>query len=136
MGAVAGNKLVIKVSVDPITSATDGVQLDSADSASYDTSKETFQITGFGDEYQRSMVGLKTLTGSISGTFDKDNEGQRLLRNEDYVYVAFFWAGIDGDADVAQFCVTNFSLSSDVAGRQDFSADLEGYGAAPTHITA
>lgn len=135
MTAVAGNKLVIKVSASPITSSADGSVLAGGDSANWDVNKENFQVTGFGDEWQQSMVGIKDLSTSISGTYDGDNEAQQLLKNEDYVYVAFFNAGIDAPGEAAKFVVNSFSRSYDVAGRQDFSAELQGAGGAPVDIS-
>lgn len=133
MGVQAGRKLAIRVSLTPITSATEGVKISFNNTAGWNTAKETHDTTGHEDEFNSQIVISKSLSTSLGGSYDSADPGQILLKDNDEVYVAMFHQGIDGPGSACKFTVTTFDLNFDATGGQTFSCELQGNGK-PTDI--
>lgn len=128
MGVQAGRKLAIRVSLTPITSATEGVKISFNNTAGWNTAKETHDTTGHEDEFNSQIVISKSLSTSLGGSYDSVDAGQLILKDNDEVYVAIFPNGIDGPGEACKFTVASFDLTFDATSGQTYSCELQGNG--------
>lgn len=102
-----------------------GAKVMGVDNNSYGQLCEALDITAFGDTHRKRMPGLKDTTFTISGNvYVGDTTGQDLLVPGDYIYIGAYPSGPTvAGVQVAAF-VQSFETTSDVAGKQTFTASF------------
>lgn len=126
MGAIAGFKLLIKISSTKMTKSSEGIVLGGIASFDRVSERATIENNEFGCDWEKSIPGLRKMTMSMSGSYNPTDAGQAILLNADgdVVYIAVY----DDKSNLvgkqyAVFC-SKFNVKAEVAGKQEFSADL------------
>lgn len=126
MGAIAGFKLLIKISATKMTKSSEGTVLGGISSLDRGNERNMIEVNEFGYDCEKSIPGLKKFNMSMSGSYNPTDAGQAILLNADgdVVYIAVF----DDKSNLvgkqyAVFC-SKFNLKAEVAGKQEFSADF------------
>jgi predicted secreted protein len=104
-------------------------------SGSQSCSAGTQDVTAFGDDWVRRVVGLRDASYSLSGFWrPTDTTGQIVIRNAfiagTSVWIQFLPDGTTGFAQEA--LVSSFEISTSVDGVSEVSIELEGNGAITT----
>lgn len=126
MGAIAGYQMLIKISATKMTKSSEGTVLGGISSFDRGSERATIDNNEFGCDWEKSIPGLRKMTMSMSGNYNPTDEGQAILLNADggVVYIAVYndKSNLVGK-QYAVFC-SKFNVKAEVAGKQEFSADL------------
>jgi predicted secreted protein len=127
MAQIAGKGTVVKVSVDDVTYYT----ISSMNDASMSAEGDNQDISTFGTNFIKRLQGLKDVTYSLGGFFDKlDTTGQLVIRsamiNDTALYFQVLMNGTTGFKQSVR--ASSFEVSSSVDGVSELSIELEGTG--------
>ena len=137
MANVAGKTNIVYI-LTGSTAMVDGTgaKVDGVDSSSYNQLCDLLEISQFGDDYKVRLAGMKDTNFSLSGNYNSDDaNGQEELVPGDTVFVGVYPSGIAVAGSQVKCIVESFEQSSDAAGKQTFSASLQGI-AAPVALPA
>ncbi len=137
MAEQAGNTNIVYI-LTGSTAMTDstGAKVLGVDNSTYSRLCDLLEITQFGDAYKNRMAGLKDTSVSLSGNYyPGDTTGQEELEPGDTVFIGVYPQGTGVAGSQVKAIVENFEQSSDVTGKQTFSASLQGI-AAPVTLPA
>ena len=136
MAELAGKLMELRINSTEMTNGGDGAKVNGVDNATLNKLADILEITQFGDDYKKRIVGLKDSNVSLSGNYDPaDTDGQLVLEPGDDVWVALFPQGTTENGTQVKMIVENFEQSAAVDGKQEFSSSLQGNGA-PASITS
>ena len=136
MAELAGKLMEVRINSTEMTDGDGGAKVNGADNTTLNKLADILEITQFGDDYKKRMVGLKDSNVSLSGNYDPaDTNGQLVLEPGDDVWVALFPQGTSESGTQIKMIVESFEQSASVDGKQEFSSSLQGNGA-PATITA
>ena len=136
MAELAGKLMELRINSAEMTNGGDGAKVNGVDNATLNKLADILEITQFGDDYKKRIVGLKDSNVSLSGNYDPaDTNGQLVLEPGDDVWVALFPQGTTENGTQVKMIVENFEQSAAVDGKQEFSSSLQGNGA-PASITS
>ena len=131
MAEQSGNKNQVWVlDGDTAMAAGTGAKILGVDNSSYKTLCDLLDITAFGDDYKSRIGGLKDTEISISGNlYVGDTTGQDVLVPGNDIYIGVMPSGPTVAGYQVPVLVESFEISSDVAGKQTFSATFGATGA-------
>ena len=107
-----------------------GAKILGVDNSSFAKLCDMLDITAFGDTYKNRMAGLKDTTITISGNlYVGDTTGQDVLIPGNDIYIGVMPSGPTVAGYQVPALVASYEISSDVAGKQTFSATFACTGA-------
>lgn len=123
--AVAGKGGAVKVNGTPV------ITVALVDTWSGDLNQDLYDQTSLGDTWKSDVVGLKQLTGRVTGKWDVTGDtGQTLLHNAILngatVGLNLLTTGVDGYELTAN--LSKFSTSNPVNGLVTFECDFQSFG--------
>lgn len=123
----AGFKNVVYALTGATAMATaTGAKIQGVDNSSFGKMCDILDITAFGDTYKNRLAGLKDTTISISGNvFVGDTTGQDILIPGDTIFIGVMPSGTTVAGTQVKAIVESFETSSDVAGKQTFTAAFQ-----------
>lgn len=123
------NEVYILAGTTPMTNAT-GAKVQGVDSSDWQDMADKLEVSQFGDTHKDFIGGQKDTTYSMSGYYDPaDTNGQALLVAGDFVMVGIYPQGPTAAGRQVKALVESVGYSATAAGRQEFSASLQGCGA-------
>lgn len=129
------NQVYLLTGSTAMTSST-GAKVLGVDNSTFNRLCDLLEITAFGDTYKNRLAGLKDSNISISGNlYIGDTTGQDDLVPGDTIYIGVYPQGPTVAGSQIKGIVESFEQSSDVAGKQTFSASIQGI-AAPVTLPA
>jgi hypothetical protein len=128
MGAIGGNKMVVKVSATLMATPADGVKVGGLSKHDYKEMVEKIDATSFGDNAKRSVAGIFDCSISLSGNLNPTDVGQVQIRAGLEIYLAFYPQGISFPGTQILMLIDDVSWTAEVTGKQEFSASLSGNG--------
>jgi len=100
-----------------------GSYIAGVDNSSFGKLCDMLEITAFGDTYKKRMAGLKDTSFSISGNYySGDTNGQAVLIPGNTVMIGVYPSGPSVAGEQVNAIVESYEISSDVAGKQTFTA--------------
>lgn len=98
---------------------------------SLDKTRTTVQTTSFGQDNSTVIGGIKSATGSFSGSFADDDSGQDALLDafENGTYVRLqLYVGTAGHFNIGSALIVNYAPTTNAEGKADISYDFEANG--------
>ena len=107
-----------------------GAKILGVDNSSYRALCDLLEISSFGDTNKRRIAGMKDTEISISGNlYVGDTTGQDVLVPGNSIYIGVMPSGPTVAGYQVPVIVETYEISSDVAGKQTFSATFGATGA-------
>lgn len=98
---------------------------------SLDKTRSTVETTSFGQDNATVIGGIKSASGSFSGSFDNNDTGQTALltafENGEYVGLRLYVSNT-GYFNIGSALITNYSPTTTADGKADISYDFEANG--------
>ena len=126
MAEIAGfkNQVFILTGATAMGAAT-GAKVQGVDNSTFGRLCDILEITAFGDTYKNRMAGLKDSEFSLSGNvYTGDTTGQDVMVPGDTVFIGAYPQGTTVAGTQVKAIVESFEASSEVSGKQTFSASF------------
>jgi len=127
MAEVAGKtNLVYAVAGATAMLTSTGAKIAGVDNSTFGKLCDILDITAFGDAYKNRIAGLLDTTISISGNvYVGDATGQDILIPGNTIFIGVYPSGSAVAGTQVKAIVESFEVSSEVAGKQTFSAAFQ-----------
>lgn len=130
MAEQAGYVNVVYILAGSTAMNANGAKILGVDNSSFAKLCEMLDISSFGNAYRNRLAGLKDSNFNLSGNvYVGDTTGQDVLVPGNTVFIGAYPSGIAVAGTQVKAIVESFEVTVDNAGKQTFSASLQGIAA-------